>query len=325
MKKIKDRDNLIILILLVMLVSTIILKKVQADSVLSSKVSMTDNTSTTLQSRIDALTVKYKNKTRPTSCPSNMKCYARKAWADVAVGDYIKMTPTKTSYTIDTSKTGTKTAEQINPSELDLWRVINKKNDGTIEIISEYVSSVGISFSGKDGYINYVGYLNTIANQYQNSKYTIGSRYMGYNGQTEILTDLSAINETSNTVAPWSCSTGASCNPEESKGGGDKLYQNDTNLVTNALGTLIAHNANDHTTASYYWLASRYYYYSSASCKIFRGSTVSKSGSVSTSDILKFNCSSGSGSYSIRPILTLKSGISASSALGTIDDPYVLP
>ena len=72
--------------------------------------------------------------------------------------------------------------QTINPSELDLWRVIKKNEDGSIEVISENTSNEEIHFYGKTGYINYIGVLNEIARAYKNE---VGSRYMGYNGQTE--------------------------------------------------------------------------------------------------------------------------------------------
>lgn len=52
------------------------------------------------------------------------------------------------------------------------------------------------------GYKNYVGYLNVLANQYQNSKYTIKARHMEYNGQTEYLTDTADIVDSTSTTAP---------------------------------------------------------------------------------------------------------------------------
>ena len=66
-----------------------------------------------------------------------------------------------TSFTTDTTKTGYSSSQTINPSELNMWRVI-KINNNVVEIISEYVSSEMIWFSGQEGYKNIVGYLNQI-------------------------------------------------------------------------------------------------------------------------------------------------------------------
>ena len=264
---------------------------------------------------------------KSTDCPSGYKCITRKSTPEV--GDYIKMTPTSTSFTTDTSKTGYSSTQTINPSELDMWRVIKINNDGTMEIVSENVSSKYIYFEGQTGYKNYVGYLNVLANQYQNSKYTIKARHMGYNGQTEYLTDTADTVDSSSTTAPWDGSTGSST--VESKGGGDTLYTTDTNLVKNALGTLIAGNQNA-SQAEYYWLASRYYKGSlNATWGYFdyAGRAINNSGEL-YDELYIYSYNGITGFYlnvkgsSLRPILTLKSGISYTPALGTSDDPFVL-
>ena len=240
------------------------------------------------------------------------------------------MTPTKTSYTIDISKTGATSTQTINPSELDLWRVIKVNSDGTIEMVSENASSVFVNFSNKAGYKNLVGYLNVLANQYQNTKYTIKARHMGYNGQTEYLTDTANTVDSSVTTPPWTCSTGESCSPVETKGGGDNLYTTDTNLVQNALGTLVASNKGS------YWLASRYYLYSSANSVRWQysGRSISSTGKMEY-DLL-YSCAGitsggvidgvftvSESTNRIRPILTLKSGLKVVGS-GTSSDPYTL-
>ena len=269
----------------------------------------------------DALNGLYK-KANSTTCPSGYKCYTKKSTPQV--GDYIKMKPTSTSYKTDTSKTGFTNKQTINPSELDTWRVIKVNSDGTIEVVSENISSTAVYFKGQTGYKNLVGYLNVLATQYQNSKYTIKARHMGYNGQTEYLTDTASTVDGAATTPPWTCSTGYSCNLVESKGGGDELYQNDTNLVKNAIGTLVAPSKGG--SANYYWLASRYYRYDSSANWYYSGRGIYASGSVNSYDLYSYSsgfsvCNGGS---RLRPILTLKSGISYTSALGTSDDPFVL-
>ena len=266
----------------------------------------------------DALNGLYK-KANSTTCPSGYKCYTKKSTPQV--GDYIKMKPTLTSYTTDTSKTGHTSTQTINPSELDTWRVIKVNSDGTIEVVSENISSTAVYFKGQVGYKNFVGYLNVLANQYQNSKYTIKARHMGYNGQTEYLTDTASTVDSTSTTPPWTSSTGSST--VESKGGGDTLYQNDTNLVKNAIGTLVASPKGG--SASSYWLASRYYSYYSSSYWYYYGRIIYASGSVNGSYLYSY----GHGFYvsnvssRLRPILTLKSGI-YTPARGTSDDPFVL-
>ena len=234
------------------------------------------------------------------------------------LGEYIKITPTKSSYTTDASMTGYTETQTINPQELNLWRVISLNSDGTVELISEHVSTNGIYFYDKIGYQNFVGYLNVLASQYENSTYTKGSRYFGYNGQTEYITDTSKFTN----PVPWTCSTGESCNPVESQGGGDELYQKDYDLVNNAIGTLKATNVNG--SSSYYWIATRGYYYDSTSYYSWYGRSIDSSGSLDLNDDFYTYDDSEFDEYSIdnalRPIVTLKSGLKYS-GVGTEDYP----
>ena len=270
--------------------------------------------STNVQGAIDELAEKSKS-----YCPSKYKCYERKS--TIEPGDYVKMTPTLTSYITDTSKTGYST-QTINPSELNLWRVLKVNSDGTIEMISEYTSSTSVYFSGKVGYQNFVGYLNVLASKYENSKYTSGSRYVGYNGQTEYITDTSKIDST---TAPWTSSTGSSTT--ESLGGGDTLYQSDYNLMQTVLGTRVANKVGTATAASYY-LASRNYDYSSSTSWSFYVRVIDTNNSLFSYYNLYSHGSSGfsnNSNYSaLRPIVILKSGITYTPAVGTSDDPFIL-
>ena len=251
-------------------------------------------------------------------CPDDHTCFKKKD--TLALGDYVKMTPTKSSYTTSTSKTGYDSTQTINPQELNLWRVISINSDGTVDVVSEHVSSIEIYFQGQAGYRNLVGYLNVLASQYENSTYTKGSRHFGYNGQTEYITDTSKFTN----PAPWTCSTGEDCNPVESQGGGDILYKKDNNLVKRVLGTAEASKPDG--TAYNYWMASRYYRYyrySSTANYSWYGRYVSTSGVVDGGSLYYYN-SSGFNSKinrkSLRPILTLKSGLKYS-GVGTEDYP----
>lgn len=123
----------------------------------SSKVWLTSNNA---QNALDELYNKG------ITCPDGYIC--EKIKNSLAVGDYVSMTPTKTSYTTDTSKTGYTSTQTINPQELNLWRVISINDDGTVDMVSEYVSSTEIYFQGQTGYLNFVGYLNELSSQYEN-------------------------------------------------------------------------------------------------------------------------------------------------------------
>ena len=266
--------------------------------------------STNIQGSLDEL-YKYKEN---IDCPEGKICLKQKN--SLALGDYVKMTPTKSSYTTDTSKTGYYVTS-INPQELNLWRVISLNDDGTVDVISEHVSSTTIYFKGQTGYLNFVGYLNELAKQYENSTYTKGSRYFGYNGQTEYITDTSKFTN----PAPWTCDTGGSCNPVESQGGGDELYTKDYNLVKSVLGTAGASKPDG--TAYYYWVASRYYDYSSATDYRWAGRYVGSVGVVFYGSLSSYSGSSFNSNLtvgSLRPILTLKSGLKYS-GVGTENYP----
>ena len=248
------------------------------------------------------------------SCPDGYVCLKKKN--TLALGDYVSMTPTKSSYTTDTSKTGDTSTQTINPQELNLWRVIRINDDGTVDIISEHVSSIAIYFKGQTGYQNFVGYLNVLASQYENSTYTKGSRYFGYNGQTEYITDTSKFTN----PAPWTSSTGSST--VESQGGGDTLYTTDYNLINTVLGTRVATKPGS-GSGSYYWMASRYYGYSSSTYYNWYGRYVATSGSIVGSNLYGYSSSSFStysNGYSLRPIVVLKSGLQYE-GIGTEDYP----
>ena len=268
--------------------------------------------STNVQGAIDELATKYATL---TTCPSDKICFPKKS--TLALGDYVSYTPAKTSYTTDTSKTGYTSTQTINPSELNLWRVLSINGDGTVDIISEYVSSTSVYFRGQEGYKNFVGYLNVLASQYETSGVTVGSRHYGYSNQTEYITsDTYFVNP-----APWTCSTGGTCTPDpddyEAYGGGDTGYLDDYNLVNTVLGTWIATNREDGPELTY-WSASRDYYYSANHCWGVRSASGSFKG------CLYYYYSSSFGAYSyglpLRPIVRLKSGLSYS-GVGNKDLP----
>ena len=169
-------------------------------------------------------------------CPEGQYCYPTpKPISLVEVGDYIRMTPTSTSYTLANELSGcdgtsnTCIQNTINPSELNIWRVIKKNEDGTIEVVSEYVSSEPVFLYGKVGYMNYVGALNTVAAQYTNEKYVERTRHMGYSNQIEYCTKL---NETD-------------CPATDD-------YKKDMNLVKEALGRLKATKYSEKDYFPYY-------------------------------------------------------------------------
>jgi len=67
--------------------------------------------STTVQGALDELA-------KQKGCPLGYACFTKKS--TLALGHYISYTPTKTSYTTDTTYTGHTSTQTINPSELIL-------------------------------------------------------------------------------------------------------------------------------------------------------------------------------------------------------------
>ena len=305
MKKIKENIKLIIGFILGLVIAVVI-STYAATQLASSSVyydnSTSGGSSNTVSGAIDEL-------------------YDLAKTTEFKVGDYVSMTPEKTSFNIPKTLTGYENDQTINPSELNLWRVIKINDDATVDMVSEYVSSIDIYFTGQTGYQNLIGTLNYIAKQYENKKYTSGSRHMGYGGQTEYITDVSKFTY----PAPWTSTT--SDNSNESLGGGDILHRIDELLILSAIGKLIAKNLNGTVTA--YWEASRFYFYWAETNYDWSGRVISVDGYSSRLYNDNFYDYYGgfkeySEGHSIRPIVTLKSGVKASSGDGSSDSPYML-
>lgn len=254
------------------------------------------------------------------------------------LGDYVEMTPTTTTYPVDTSVTGyTSTQDNITPSELNLWRVININDDCTVEVVSEYVSTTNVGFRGKTGYVNYVGYLLELAKQYANTAYTLNPndsetpdgafRIVGYNGQTKTITDTTKIDDTT----LGSRTNGLGWNPslslvtDETLGGGDSGYGRDIYLLNNAGVKDVAYKKGT-TTRTSYWIASRLYNWISTSLWYFCARDMSSYGSVVNTSLANWNNGSfneDNNSYALRPIVTLKSGLTPTGS-GTASSHYIL-
>ena len=255
------------------------------------------------------------------------------------LGDYIRMTSTSTSYTPPSDLTGCLndsrcTQNTINPSELNLWRVIRKNEDGTIDVVSEYVSSTNVAFYGKTGYINYIKGLNEVASQYINEKYVINTRHIGYSNQIEILIDTNMLDQT---TLPWTKFTSIEsqwtgcaannylCGTDEKLGAGDIGYEEDYKLVNGVYGTMVGRTPNGVATS--YWLASRFYWTASNHNWLFDGRFVETNGSLKSNWIYYYYYNLPNHSeqkYAIRPILTIKSTIGIDSGDGTNTSPYEL-
>ena len=245
---------------------------------------------------------------RPGYCKDGYECFNIKT--TLSIGDYVYYEPVIEFYNTDIEKTNYEIVQTIYPKELKLWRVLFINADGTVDIISEDVSSTDVYFSGKLGYQNLVGYLNLLAKQYETEGITVDSRHFGYNLQTEYIEDDSMFKN----AAPWDCSTGADCSPEpvESQGGGDILYENDYNKVQSVLKTAAAYKVGT-TSLKAYWMASRNYNYSSSDSYNWYGRGVNVTGVRSNVSLYRYNISQfteSSTNLSIRPIVTLSADLS---------------
>ena len=275
-------------------------------------------------------------------CPEGQYCYtAPVALSDkVELGDYIRMTPTSTSYTPPGELTGCMndancTQNKLNPSELNLWRVIRKNEDGTVDAVSEYVSSSAIIFTGKTGFINLVRGLNMIASQYTDGVHVARTRHMGYSNQTQTITDRSKIDSV---IATWKKDTSNYnqwldcdsnfylCGMNEPLGAGDIGYEIDYNLVNEVYGTVKGQTKDD--VSMMYWLASRAYrYYPSNGGQMFGVNHVWNSGIKNMWGIFDYSTGGkyreNKPNFSVRPIVTIRSDVLLVSGDGkSVDTAY---
>ena len=257
---------------------------------------------------------------------------------EIDLGSYVIVVPDSTNYTIYGTDTGYHTLgttdpkdTTINPSELTLWRVIKKNDNGSFDLVSEYVSSPNACFDGVEGFANLIGELQLIAQQYGKAGYTTGTRMMGYDGQTLVITNTSRF-DGSNTSIPQRSSTPkpTSGTGQEYNGGvlGDTLYLKDYILVNDLYGSVTANMVGTDTPAVY-WLASRHYLFqTSFSYFYFGGNYIDTSGNI-RENYLRSRGYNGlmldnSYCYSVRPIITLRGDVEIASGTGTKNSPYIL-
>ena len=275
--------------------------------------------------------------------------------ASLGLGDYFTLVPDETIAT--TSYAGfsgsTPTADQT------LWRVIDIHQDGTLDAVSEYVSTDSITIAGIDGYKNAIAGLQDIASKYAKSGYTVGTRMFGYDGQTLVLSDTSAFdgtNDPTSLLSPDDSQLPTTGTGEEYGGGvlGDTLYLKDYLLVTNIYSnepeiytsTGLRGYTKEGAVRSY-WVASRTYdigYQPSAS----RFSFTFRVKDIACQDGLEGRAWLADGAYirsydydasrsrapgwwkepsspyyeRVRPIITLRSGVVITDGAGVKDYPF---
>ncbi len=248
-------------------------------------------------------------------------------YENVSIGDYVSYIPILKNYAITRTQTGYDQNQIINPSELNLWRVIRKNEDGSIDLVSEYTSSSAIRIKGKVGYKNYIGTLNRIANSYETPGITDSSRYMGYDGQTEFITDETALNST---TVPWPNSSNINNSVKGSErerlGGGEELSVTDVEMVKAACGnTLKTYRVDATSTETKYWIANRKFHYTNDSKWEFNVRYADpKDDTVYGVGLYVYNEGLNDVIYTsfLRPIVTLKSGIQANNGNGSNENPW---
>ena len=267
------------------------------------------------------------------------------------LGDYIEMTPTSTSYTPDNTITGlveydtkqgnpsgTTVSNTLNPSQLNVWRVIKINPDCTVEVVSEYASNAKIKLAAKSGYQNYVYVLNEAAKQYANTTYTLNPttapdgafRSIGYSNQTQQITDTTRLDDLTlgQTNGAWFYKGSG----EEELGGGDTGFGKDLQLLNDADVSIRAHSKGSSVNRSSYvnyWLASREYYWSTSTTNYWSFCLwyVHYEDYVTSENIIYADGSIFTYSMrdaSLRPIITLKAGLSIASGQGTESSHYTL-
>lgn len=220
---------------------------------------------------------------------------------DVKVGDYISYKATSENYEISHYETYYESNQNINPSELDLWRVIKINNDNSIEIVSVNTSSNQVHIKGFYGYVDYVYILNDIAKQYIDTNYASDARILGYSNQAGRLYDV--------------------YNDQ-----GDEGYKDDINAVNDVFGTLAATTKDGNEAI--YWLGSRQHVYYMAYPKdTWHGRIIWTDGTLNKAKLYEFGIYDNKnfdGSSSIRPVVILKSDSQIKNGDGTQNNPYQL-
>ncbi len=205
--------------------------------------------------------------------------------SDVAVGSYIDYTGG--SYT-------------------GKW-VVLRNNGGTIEIISK--ESVGdLTLSGADAYINYVKILNDECKAYVNSKYASKGRCLGATS--------SSLDQVDTSQYPLTFAAAR-----------ERIFPYHDTYYTSDQTIIQSNSALKHSTG-YVWVASRFLQPGNG-CSVFNACRMYKNGSTADWAALyrAYNDNStadASGTYGLRPVITLKSRIKIVGGSGTSDVPYTI-
>ena len=284
----KFKKRILILLAFMIVLST----TVTAATVFNSKDITYSNSATTKKNVKDSLDELYTKAAKVGQCPEGNLCVENKI-SNVPIGSYISLTPTSTSYTISKDLTGYTKDVVIHPNKLNLWRVIKINIDGSVDAVSVYVDNVIIYISGLEGCRNFIGTLQTIASQYQNTKYTTATRSMGYEGQSAY------------------CSSDTGC-----IGNGKDTLEDET-LVKNLFGDVVTTPPGG-TSILYSWRT--YRKVTSNSCEFMKLQDDGALGFYTLKDGSTYSTGS-----TIRPIITIKGSANVVSGDGkSVSSPYIL-
>ncbi len=260
----------------------------------------------------------------------------------LGVGDYFMLEPDTDKYKIEKDVTGYTEDQEIEPNELTLWRVIKVNDDRTIDAVSEYVSSDKVYFKGTIGYANFVGGLQTIAEQYKVKEYTSSVRIFGFNDQTLSLKNTSSFDGTnpSELFEASDLTEGEGVESGEGENGDtlylkdylliSDLYQKDKNEDIYCKSGLCAYEVNTKTKTEY-WLASRGRDISNdPKIAYYTGRSINEEGNLKHNSYLRgYNISDEVWEdhvslSALRPIITLYSTIKIDKGDGTKEKPFTL-
>jgi len=156
--------------------------------------------------------------------------------------------------------------------------------------------------------MNIIGVLDEVASAYGDNIVVESARNIGSGNQIKYLSSI--------------C-TSSSCNVEN---GGVTTTGNDSSLIRNNFGTLIATDNNGNVRQ--YYNSSRFISTNSVSYNYFGTYYVDSTGNGAVNYLYHYYYDGTSYSYNaslgVRPILTIKSDAIIISGKGTIDEPYIL-
>ena len=236
----------------------------------------------------------------------------------VKIGDYVKMIPPGTTFSIPSDWNGVivnyNNSNKSSISDTQIWRVLKKNEDHTIEVISKDPSTIKVEFSGIIAYKKYVYYLNEISKQFINLNFANTARHFGYDPDhsVEIVVNDEFVDDLykpdPNKLDP-------------SSGGRDTFYTTDYNLIENINSSIddkITFGTDVFVSSRNYFKEGKPYW-----CVMKFGS----SGELGdTFTVYGSRYISYGSSGHVRPIITLKNDVTYinEGANGTSEKPYIL-